>query len=170
MPTVIAAAIAAPLITAAVVGATAVTIGTVSAIRSGREQAHLGRQAAAEQTVARAEQKKQADVSNLRARRGAARRAIAARSTAVAAGATEGGVVSTATAGAAGSAITQGAVNLSFLDTMSQSQDRELASNVRSDAIFGKIQASKNREAMFQAGVQGVRTVAGYGAAAYAEG
>ena len=159
MPPVVAAVVAAPLITAAVVGTTAVVAGTILEARRGKKLAHEGRQAqaaktvaeetartalASERAVARAEQKKQSDVANLRARRGAARRSVAARSAAIAKGATEGGVVTTAAAGTAGAAITEGAVNMSFLDIMAASQSRELASNVRTEGIYDTLNRTLN--------------------------
>ena len=132
-------------------GAAVAAVGV--SIYSGAQQEKQAKEANKLTTQARTEQKKQADVQNLRSRRKAARESIHARSVAVASGANEGGTVSSSTAGAAGAAITEGATNISFLDSMAQSQGRELAYNTRADAVFGKIQNLKNMTSIAQTGL-----------------
>lgn len=120
-------------------------IGVGYSIYSGNKQQRETKKAAALTAKARTEQKIQTDLSNLRARRGAARESIAARSLAVSAGAQDSGVQTSAVAGAISSIGTQGAANASYLDQLGASQGRELAFNISADAVFGRIQRLKNR-------------------------
>lgn len=136
-------------------------------IYSGNEQDKETSRANRLTAKSRAEQKLRGDISNLRSRRQAARDAIAARSGIRAQAANEGGVTSSATAGALSSVGTQAGSNISYLDTLGASQGRELAFNTQADAVFGRIQRLRNQNSMVQAGLRfaqnkDVRNLGGY--------
>jgi hypothetical protein len=129
-------------------------LGAASAVQqadSARKANHSRQQGNAIRAKANDQARKQADITNLRNRRQAARAAVSARSQVVAASAGSGDVVTTAAAGQQGSAITEGAGNISFLDTVASSQRKQADLNAQATQLFGDATNAANRFDVFGA-------------------